>query len=560
MFYEWIPKSFVYLRQYRLDLFKKDLLAGITVGIVALPLAMAFAIASGVSPEKGIFTAIVAGFLISALGGSAVQIGGPTGAFVVIVYDILQRTGYEGLSLSTLIAGILLILFGVFRIGAWIKYVPYSLITGFTSAIAVIIFSSQIRDFFGLSIDELPASFLLQWALYFKMLPTMDVTTLAVGLSTLLCIYLFRRFLPRIPWGIAAIVIMTSLVALFQLPVQTIYSKFSSLPTRLPFPSLPSFFIPFDQLPEIIRDSFAIAFLGAIESLLSAVIADGMMGTRHKSNCELVGQGIANLGSVFFGGIPATGAIARTATNVKSGAQTPIAGMIHALVLLLILCFLSPLANKIPLASLSAILMVVAWNMSEAEHFLRLIRFPTSDTAILLAAFSMTLLVDITIAIMVGMVLASFLFMKKMSVHSKTIPFEATSEFPEQQDPDAIQRKHIPPSVEVYEMQGPFFFGSADILQNLIVNFTAPPKVFILRLHQVPFIDASGTQALVEFFQYCQKHQTVFLLSGVRGQIKKDLEAFGFIQKIGADHVFPHIDEALAKARLYTHVTHIGRL
>ncbi len=555
MFHEWLPKSFVYLRQYDRKLFKKDLLAGITVGIVALPLAMAFAIASGVSPEKGIFTAIVAGFLISALGGSAVQIGGPTGAFVVIVYDVLQRTGYEGLSLSTLLAGLLLVFLGFFRIGSWIKYVPYSLITGFTSAIAVIIFSSQMRDFFGLSINKLPASFIFQWIEYIKAFPSLHVPTLAVGMGTLICIYLLRKFFPRIPWGIASIVLATCATSFFHLPVETIYSKFSSLPTMLPKPQWPSLNVPFDKLPEIIRDSFAIAFLGGIESLLSAVIADGMLGTRHKSNCELVGQGLANIGSVLFGGIPATGAIARTATNVKAGAQTPVAGMVHALVLLLVLVFLSPLVNQIPLAGLAAILITVAWNMSEMEHFFRLVRSPTSDTAILLAAFFLTIFVDITVAIMVGMVLASFLFMKKMSAHSKTIPFEPTSEFPEKQDLDSIQRKQVPEGVEVYEMQGPFFFGSADILQNLIVNFTKPPKVFILRMRQVPFIDASGVQALLEFSKQCKKHQTVFLISGIHGQMKKDLETFKLTRRLGEEHVFSHIDEALTKARLLLEIS-----
>ncbi len=549
MFHEWLPKSFVYLRQYDRKLFKKDLLAGITVGIVALPLAMAFAIASGVSPEKGIFTAIVAGFLISALGGSAVQIGGPTGAFVVIVYDILQRTGYEGLSLSTLLAGVILILFGLFRIGSWIKYVPYPLITGFTSAIAVIIFSSQMRDFFGLSIEKLPASFILQWIEYIQAIPTIHLHTLAVGAGTLVCIYLLRKFFPRVPWGIASIALATCAVSFFHLPVETIYSKFSSLPTNLPKPSWPSFYVSFDKLSEIVRDAFAIAFLGGIESLLSAVIADGMLGTRHKSNCELVGQGLANIGSALFGGIPATGAIARTATNVKAGAQTPVAGMVHAAVLWLILVFLSPLANQIPLASLAAILMVVAWNMSEMEHFFRLVRLPTSDTVILLAAFFLTLLVDITVAIMVGMVLASFLFMKKMGAHAKTMPLEPTSEFPEENDLDAIQHKLIPTGVEVYEMQGPFFFGSADILQNLIVNFTVPPKIFILRMRKVPFIDASGAQALLEFSKQCKKYQTIFFLSGIRGQMRRDLDAFGLVELLGEDRVFSHIDAALLKAR-----------
>lgn len=554
MFHEFVPKSWIYLQEYRWELFKKDALAGITVGIVALPLAMAFAIASGVSPDKGIFTAIVAGFLISALGGSSVQIGGPTGAFVVIVYDVLQRTGYPGLALATFFAGIFLLFFGLFRIGSWIKYVPYSLITGFTTAIAVLIFSSQIKEFFGLSIKNPSASFMGQWMEYIRSMPSIRPETAAIGFGTLFLICALRRFCPRIPWGVASILIATSITSLFHIPVETIYSKFSSLPSSLPFPSFPSMHVSLDQWPEVIRDSFAIAFLGAIESLLSAVVADGMLGTRHKSNCELMAQGIANIGSVLFGGIPATGAIARTATNVKSGGRTPVAGMIHALTLLFILMYLSPWVNKIPLASLSAILMVVAWNMSEMPHFLRLIRSPTSDTVILLTAFILTLFVDITVAIMVGMVIASFLFMKNISVRCKAVAVttgDVQTEFPEQDDPEATQNKSIPFGVEVYEIQGPFFFGSTDILQNLIPNLAPFPKVFILRMRQVPLIDVSGVNALKEFYSQCQKHKIVLLLSGVHGHLKRDLEKLGFIRCIGADRVFPNIDAALAKVHQF---------
>lgn len=542
MFREWIPEFFFSLKNYSASLFKKDLLAGLTVGIVALPLAMAFGIASGTTPEKGIFTAIVAGFLISALGGSKVQIGGPTGAFVVIIYDILQRTGYEGLSLATLIAGILLILFGLFRIGSWIKYVPYPLITGFTTGIALLIFSSQIKDFFGLPVGPLPAGFLFQWSIYCQNCTAIDFSSLGVSIATLFLIFFFRKFFPKIPWAITSMVLVTVGIALFQIPVPTIHSKFGSLPSTLPAISFPSLFIPFDHFAEIIRDSFTIAFLGGIESLLSAVVADGMIGTRHRSNCELIAQGVANLGSVLFGGIPATGAIARTATNVKSGGKTPVAGMIHALTLWLILFCLAPLVSQIPLASLSAILIVVAWNMSELPHFIRLVRHANADTAILLTSFALTVLVDITVAIMVGMVLASFLFLKRISLSCKAFP---STELPLA---GAHEKKNIPPHTEVYELQGPFFFGSADILQNLLDHLTISTKIFILRMRQVPLIDASGIQALKEFYQQCQKKNITLFLSDVHSHTRKELETFGFTKILGADHIFSHLNEALAKS------------
>lgn len=413
-FHEFIPKSYHYLRNgYRFSTFKKDLLAGLTVGIIALPLSMAFAIASGVSPERGLYTAIVAGFLISLLGGSRVQIGGPTGAFVVIVYGIIQRTGYEGLCISTLIAAAILILLGALRVGSWIKYVPNPLITGFTTGIAVIIFSTQIKDFFGLSMGTPPADFVEKWAAYFKALPTFNPLTLSLAAGTLGVIVLIRRFAPQLPWGISAIVLATAICMLFQLPVETIQSRFGEIPRSLPIPSLPCLVIPAGKFKEIFIDGITIAFLGAIESLLSAVIGDRMISGRHRSNCELIAQGIANFGSVVFGGIPATGAIARTSANVKTGAQTPMAGMIHALVLFLILFCFAPIVSQIPLAALSAVLIMVAWNMSEMALFTRLLKGPQGDRLILLTAFLLTVFVDITVAISVGMILVGILFMKR---------------------------------------------------------------------------------------------------------------------------------------------------
>ena len=553
-FHEFIPKSYLYLRNnYRVATFKKDLLAGLTVGIIALPLAMAFAIASGVSPERGLYTAIIAGFLISLLGGSRIQIGGPTGAFVVIVYGIIQRTGYEGLCMSMVIAAILLILLGIFRIGSWIKYVPAPLITGFTTGIAVIIFSTQIKDFFGLNMGTPPADFIEKWMAYFKAFPTFNSLTLALAAGTLGVILFIRRYTPWLPWGITAIVLATAICMFFHLPIETIQSRFGEIPRSLPIPSLPCLTIHADTFREIFIDGVTIAFLGAIESLLSAVIGDGMIGGRHRSNCELIAQGIANFGSVIFGGIPATGAIARTAANVKTGAQTPVAGMIHALVLFFILYCLAPIVSQIPLAALSAVLVMVSWNMSEVSHFSRLLKGPSGDRIILLTAFLLTVFVDITVAISVGMILASFLFMKRMSQMSKAISLskvfqESAVDFPENMDPNDISKKTVPPGVEVYEIQGPFFFGAANMLRDILNSITEAPKVFILRMRFVPMIDASGMYGLEEFHNQCKKNQITLFLSGVHGQTKQDLKKFGLIESIGEQRIFPNIDVALEKA------------
>ncbi|MBI5272985.1 MAG: STAS domain-containing protein [Chlamydiia bacterium] len=554
-FHEFIPKSYLYLRSgYRFSTFKKDLIAGITVGIIALPLAMAFAIASGTTPESGLYTAIIAGFLISALGGSRIQIGGPTGAFVVIVYGIIQRTGYNGLCLSMLIAALILVLLGICRIGSWIKYVPHPLITGFTSGIAVIIFSTQIKDFFGLKMGTPPADFAEKWLSYFEAFSTFDPITLTLASGTLGVIVLIRRFVPWLPWGICAIVLSTALCMVFNLPIETIQSRFGAIPRHLPFPSFPSFLIPSGQFKEIVTDGIVIAFLGSIESLLSAVVGDGMIGGRHRSNCELVAQGIANFGSVIFGGIPATGAIARTAANIKMGAQTPMAGMIHALVLFCILYLLAPIVSKIPLAALAAILVMVSWNMSEVGHFSRLLRAPYGDRAILLAAFLLTVFVDLTVAISVGMILASFLFMQRMSQMSKAVSLsqifqENQVDFPEKTDPADLSKKIVPKGVEVYEIQGPLFFGAATMFRDLLNRSTNEQKIFILRMRLVPIIDASGMYALEEFYDQCKKNNIILFLSGVHGQTRQDLKKFGLIGIIGAQQIFSDIDAALAKAR-----------
>jgi SulP family sulfate permease len=520
---------------------------------IALPLAMAFAIASGVSPERGIITAIIAGFLISALGGSRVQIGGPTGAFVVIIYDIVQRNGYQGLAVCSLIAAVLMIIMGLCRVGSWIKYVPHPLITGFTTGIAVIIFSSQIKDFFGLNMGQVPADFVDKWRAYFEAMPTLHIPTLAMGVGSLAFILILRRFFPRIPWGIATIVVATAVYLLFNIPLQTIETRFGELPRTLPLPSFPSLYIPSEKFQEFFFDGLAIAFLGSIEALLSAVIADGMIGGRHKSNCELFGQGIANVASILFGGVPATGAIARTAANVKSGAQTPIAGIIHAVVLFLIIFFLAPVVSKIPLAALASVLIMVAWNMSEISHFRALFRAPRGDVVILMTAFLLTVFVDITFAIALGMILAMFIFMKRMSEFSKTIHLthlfqESDAEFPERSDPEAIGNKNVPAQVEVYEINGPFFFGAADMLQDVLTNLQTMPKVFILRMRHVPIIDASGMHALQEFYDRCQKEHLHLLISDIRGRPEHALKKFGMNKVIGDQNIFPDINSALVRA------------
>ena len=552
---EFIPKLWTCLKRgpYTFALFRKDLLAGITVGIVALPLAMAFGIASGVTPAQGLYTAIIAGFLISLLGGSRVQIGGPTGAFVVIVYDIIQRQGYEGLVIATLMAGGFLLIMGLCRMGSWIKYIPYPLITGFTSGIALIIFSSQIKDLFGLQMGTPPGDFIEKWMTYFQAMHTFDPTTLFVGVGTLVLIILSRRLLPVVPWGIASIVIATVVCSLFGLDVETIESRFGDLPRTLPLPSLPQFHFSFSMFHTLIPDAFVIALLAGIESLLSAVVADGMVGGKHKSNCELVAQGWANLASVFFGGIPATGAIARTATNVKSGAQTPIAGMIHAVTLFCIILLFAPVVGFIPLPALAAVLVMVAWNMSEVEHFRHLLKAPPGDVAVLLITFFLTVFVDLTVGVGVGMVLAAFLFVKRMSDISKTVSMatlfqEETAEFPESRDPDAINKKEVPRGVEVYEINGPFFFGVADSLKEVLHNLEYPPKIFILRMRRVPVIDASAMHALMEFALKCKKEGTTLFLSGVQKEPAKSLHQFGLIDLIGKANIFPHIDAALRRA------------
>jgi SulP family sulfate permease len=530
--------------------------------MIALPLAMAFGIASipesvakdaGLTPPAmGLFTAVVAGFLISLLGGSRVQIGGPTGAFIVIVYGVSLKYGYSGLVTATLMAGLLIILMGVMRFGAMIKFIPYPVTTGFTSGIALIIFSGQFKDFLGLPIEDLPPGLIEQWESYAVHLGGWNPAAAAVGGGTLLLLVLMRRYVPRIPGAIVAIGFASAAVYLGHLSVPTIGSAFGEIPRMLPTPHLPA--LALDQVRELLPSALTIAMLASIESLLSAVVADGMTGFRHKSDCELVAQGVANIGSMFVGGIPATGAIARTAANVKSGGRTPLAGIIHALALLLCMGLLAPLASHIPLAAMSAVLMMVAWNMSELDHFRSLLKAPRGDVAVLLCTFGLTAFTDLTIAVGVGTALAGALFIRRMADVSSISAVRREldnggDDLAELKDSNHIAAREIPAGVEVYEINGPFFFGIADRLQDTLRGLSRPPRVFILRMRRVPAMDATGLHALEEFFDKCRRQGTTLLLSGIHAQPLFVLTQHRLYEAIGSDNLLANIDDALDRAR-----------
>lgn len=521
-----VPKSIVCLREgYTREQLGRDLIAGVVVGIVALPLALAFAIASGVPPERGLYTAIIAGFLISALGGSRVQIGGPTGAFVVIVYGIVTKYGYDGLVLCTVLAGFILIALGVARMGALIKFIPYPVVTGFTAGIAVIIFSSQVKDLLGLKMGSVPADFSDKWVAYGEHLRSINDTTAAVALGSLLILGIWPRVSRLVPGPFVAMVLATAVVQIFHLPVETIGTRFGSVPASLPAPHWPS--IPWTHLDRFISPALTVALLAAIESLLSAVVADGMIGSRHKSNMELVAQGIANVASPLFGGIPATGAIARTATNIRTGGRTPIAGMTHSITLFLILIFLGRWAAMVPLCALAAILVVVSYHMSEWRSFASLLRAPRSDLLVLLLTFILTIFVDLTVAVQIGIVVASLLFMKRMSdlTHVEGITTELRDQGEDPNDITLVRRRkrivgglEIPREVEVYQVNGPFFFGAADKLNETLAEIAKPPKVLILRMKHVPAIDATGIYALEKLARKCQHQGTTLILTEIQMQ------------------------------------------
>lgn len=544
-----LPESVVCLRAYSKGLFAADLAAGLTVGVVALPLAMAFAIASGLPPERGLFTAIVAGFLISLLGGSRVQIGGPTGAFVIIVAGIHAEFGYGGLVWATILAAGFLVALGAFKMGALIKFIPFPVVTGFTSGIALVIFSTQIKDLLGLRMEEVPSEFLEQWVAYARHMGTANLAAVGLAVLTIGTILAVRRFVPRFPAMLAGMMLATGAAWALGLDVDTIGSRFGDLPRTLPTPGLPA--ITMEELRALVSPAFTIGLLAAIESLLSATVADGMTGGRHKPNVELVGQGVANIGSVLFGGIPATGAIARTATNIRSGARTPVAGMIHAVVLFLLLFFLAPLAKAIPLAALAGILVVVAYNMSEIDHFIGLLKAPRSDVMVLLTTFALTVLVDLTVAVEVGVVLAALLFIRRMSEVTSVglITREVAGDITDTNDPNAIALRAVPAGVEVFEIQGAFFFGAADRFKETIRQMERPPRVLVLRMRNVFAIDATGLHLLEELHHLCQRDGTQLVLSGVHTQPLMAIQNKGLWDTIGEENTFGNIDDALDRAR-----------
>ena len=550
-----VPKLFTTLKTYTRQQAVADLSAGVIVGIVALPLAIAFAIASGVPPERGLYTAIVGGFLISALGGSRVQIGGPTGAFVVIVYGIMQKYGYDGLAIATMMAGVILVLMGLVKLGGTIKFIPFPVTIGFTSGIAIIIFSSQVRDFFGLTMGPVPAGFLDKWAAFGAHFRAINPSAVAVALATLAIMLVWPKVNRRIPGPFVALVAVTAAARVFHLPVETIGSRFGVIHAALPMPSLPGGDLQIATVVALIQPAVTIALLAAIESLLSATVADGMIGARHRSNMELVAQGIANIASPLFGGIPATGAIARTATNVKNGGRTPVAGLVHAATLLLITLFFGRWAGLIPMAVLAAILIVVAYHMSEWRTFLSEFTAPKSDVAVMLATFLLTVLVDLTVAIEVGMVLAAFLFMKRMA--EVTNVSAVTRELEEEggdryvTDTNAVRRRVVPDGVVVYEVNGPFFFGAAETFKNTVSVVAARPKVMIIRLRNVPAIDSTAMHALGDLHRRFKAEGTLMLLSDVHAQPLIALGRSYLLDDIGEDNIFGNLDDALSRARMH---------
>lgn len=584
------PKLVICLREgYTKRTFLGDLTAGLTVAVIAMPLAMALGIASIpqnvadelasihpwlTPPAMGLFTAVIAGFLVSALGGSRVQIGGPTAAFIPIVFGIAATYGYEGLATATVMAGVIVILMGLFRFGQFIKFIPYPVTTGFTAGIAVTIFASQLKDFFGLTIlneeggpATIPAEFVPKLGVLFDHMNTINWHATGVGVGSLAVLILFRRLLPRVPGAIVAVIVSAVIVSLLGWSsatetfdgvhtrplVETIGTRFGGIPHSLPVPHIPQFSL--GMVRDLIPSAMTIAILCSIESLLSAVVADGMTGNRHRSDQELVAQGVANLASAAFFGLPATGAIARTAANIKNGGTTPLAGMLHAVIILVFMLALAPLAKAIPLPTLAALLIMVAWSICEIDHFRALLRAPRPDVMVLLATFGLTVFTDLTIGVGVGMVLASFLFMKRMSEVSniagirEEIEEGQETERPDPKDPGVVREKDVPSGVEVYEINGPFFFGVADKLKDTLRQLSRPPRVFILRMRYVPHVDATGLHALEEFHDKCRRQGTTLLLGGVHAQPLLEMTKVGILDSIGEENLFESLDGALERAR-----------
>ncbi|GLR19832.1 SulP family inorganic anion transporter [Portibacter lacus] len=539
---EFIPKLFTLLKAgISKKQISKDISSGVIVGIVALPLAIAFAIASGVSPEKGLITAIIAGVVISVFGGSRVQIGGPTGAFIVIVYGIVQEYGVNGLTLATFMAGFIIIGFGLARLGNLLKFIPYSLIVGFTSGIALIIFSSQVNDFLGLQIKNVPAEFVEKWKLYFESAANVNWYAIIISVLTVITTIYFQKITKKLPGSIVAILLATLAVYFFDIPVDTIETNFGEIPNKLSLPSLPTF--DFETIKSLMGPALAIALLGSIESLLSAVVSDGMIGGKHRSNIELIAQGGANIASALFGGIPATGAIARTATNVKNGGRTPIAGIVHAIVLVSIMLLFAPYAKLIPMSCLAGILVVVAYNMSEWRQFKSLLKGNRMDIIILLTTFFLTVFFDLVIAIEVGIVLSSFMFMKRMS-ESLNVETHTIEDLNEDNLFDE-EISDLPKGVTLYEINGPLFFGAARQFQETLMNTNIKPKAIIIRMRYVPLIDATGYQSLKEIIAAYKARKVHIILSGVNSNLLVDFEKNGVFDLINKDSIFFDIKDAI---------------
>lgn len=551
--FEFKPKLLSVLKNYSKADFSTDLMAGIIVGIVALPLAIAFGIASGVSPEKGIITAIVAGFIISFLGGSKVQIGGPTGAFIVIIYGIIQEYGIEGLMVATLLAGVLLVLLGAFKLGTVIKFIPYPIIVGFTSGIAVTIFTTQIADIFGLDFqgEKVPGDFIGKWLIYFRHFDSVNWWNATVSIISVFIIAITPKFSKKIPGSLIAIVVVTAAVYCIKTyagitSIDTIGDRFS-IQAQLPEANVPS--LDWEAIKNLFPVAVTIAVLGAIESLLSATVADGVIGDRHDSNTELIAQGIANIVSPIFGGIPATGAIARTMTNINNGGRTPVSGIVHAVVLLLILLFLMPLAQYIPMACLAGVLVIVSYNMSGWRTFMALLRNPKSDVVVLLITFFLTVIFDLTIAIEVGLLIACVLFMKRV-METTEISVIRDEIDPNQESDLEVHEEHItlPKGIEVYEINGPYFFGIATKFEEIMSQLGDRPKIRIIRMRKVPFIDSTGIHNLANLCEMSQKENIHIILSGVNPKVHQVLEKSRFYELLGEDNICSNINEAVAKA------------
>lgn len=552
--FDFQPKLVTALRSYSREKFFSDLMAGVIVGIVALPLAIAFGIASGVSPEQGLITAIIAGFIISFLGGSTVQIGGPTGAFIVVVYGIIQEFGMEGLAIATVLAGVMLLLMGFLKLGTVIKFIPYPIIVGFTSGIALTIFTTQMKDLFGLTMESVPADFLSKWIAYFKSASTVNIWSALVGIMSIVLIVITPKFSKKIPGSLIAIVVMTLLVWVMKTyfgitGIETIGDRFV-INASLPEPDMPGFSL--STVNRLFPVAFTIAILGAIESLLSATVADGVTGDKHNSNTELIAQGAANIVVPFFGGIPATGAIARTMTNINNGGRTPVAGVIHAVVLLLILLFLGPLTKHIPMSCLAGVLVIVSYNMSEWRTFRSLLKNSKADVAVLLTTFILTVIFDLTIAIELGLLLAMLLFMKRMSETTKVSVvkdrIDLSSEGEIYHEDEKLDLKE---GVEVYEIDGPFFFGIANKFDECMKVLRDKPKVRIIRMRKVPFMDTTGLHNLESLYRLSEKEKIRIVLSGVNEKVRKVLEKSDLYHRIGEENVCSNINEALQKANSY---------